>query len=76
VSFLHNDVIAASNGRSKSWNGNKFTFISLANFPDLALEKEVLNTVKLIDVLWFATGTSKVIAAFEVEKSTSIYQGF
>ncbi|QEM06136.1 hypothetical protein DIU31_022435 [Mucilaginibacter rubeus] len=69
------DVIAASNDRSKSWNGNKFTFISLEEFPRLNLEKEVLNTVKLIDVLWFAKGTAKVIAAFEVEKSTSIYSG-
>ncbi|HEK21329.1 hypothetical protein [Mucilaginibacter sp.] len=69
------DVIAASNDRSKSWGGNKFSFISLAEFPQLPLEKEVLNTVKLIDVLWFAKGTAKVIAAFEVEKSTSIYSG-
>ncbi|NHA05638.1 hypothetical protein DIU31_027370 [Mucilaginibacter rubeus] len=69
------DVIAASNDRSKSWDGNKFTFISLAEFPQMDLEKEILNTVKLIDVLWFVKGTSKVIAAFEVEKSTSIYSG-
>jgi hypothetical protein len=33
------------------------------------------STVKLIDVLWFQKGTSNVIAAFEVEKSTSIYSG-
>ncbi|PAW95362.1 hypothetical protein CKK33_18400 [Mucilaginibacter sp. MD40] len=69
------DVIAASNDRSKSWDGNKFTFISLEEFPRMDLEKEILNTVKLIDVLWFAKGTAKVIAAFEVEKSTSIYSG-
>jgi type II restriction enzyme len=69
------DVIAASNDRSKSWNDNKFTFISLEDFPDLRLEREVLNTVKLIDVLWFEKGSPKVIAAFEVEKSTSIYSG-
>lgn len=69
------DVIAASNDRSKSWNDNKFTFISLEDFPDLTLEREVLNTVKLIDVLWFEKGSPKVIAAFEVEKSTSIYSG-
>ncbi|MCU7551837.1 hypothetical protein OCK74_22145 [Chitinophagaceae bacterium LB-8] len=31
--------------------------------------------MKLIDVLWFEKGTSNVIAAFEVEKSTSIYSG-
>lgn len=69
------DVIAASNDRSKSWNGNKFSFISVKDFPDLPLEKEVLNTVKLIDVLWFNKGTGQVVAAFEVEKSTSIYSG-
>ncbi|PAW95168.1 hypothetical protein CKK33_17350 [Mucilaginibacter sp. MD40] len=69
------DVIAASNDRSKGWAGNKFSFISLADFPQMDLDKEVLNTVKLIDVLWFQKATSKVIAAFEVEKSTSIYSG-
>lgn len=69
------DVIAASNDRSKDWGGNKFSFISLPEFPMIELEREVLNTVKLIDVLWFQKGTKKVIAAFEVEKSTSIYSG-
>jgi type II restriction enzyme len=69
------DVIAASNDRSKSWNGNKFTFISLTDSPILNIDKEVLNTVKLIDVLWFKKGTANVVAAFEVEKSTSIYSG-
>ena len=49
--------------------------MSLAAFPEFILEKETLNTVKLIDVLWFERGTNNVIAAFEVEKSTSIYSG-
>ena len=39
------------------------------------LIKESLNTVKLIGVLQFQKGTNNVIAAFEVEKSTSIYSG-
>ena len=39
------------------------------------LDKETLNTVKLIDVLWFQKNTNNVEAAFEVEKSTSIYSG-
>lgn len=69
------DVIAASNDRSKSWGGNSFSFMSLQQFPKISLEKETLNTVKLIDVLWFQKGTGNVIAAFEVEKSTSIYSG-
>ncbi|MES2331088.1 MAG: hypothetical protein V4539_15905 [Bacteroidota bacterium] len=69
------DVIAASNDRSKSYSGDNFSFISLRQFPAIELEKDTLNTVKLIDVLWFQKATNKVIAAFEVEKSTSIYSG-
>lgn len=69
------DVITASNDRSKCYNGNNFSFISLSDFPEFNLDKETLNTVKLIDVLWFERGTNNVIAAFEVEKSTSIYSG-
>jgi type II restriction enzyme len=28
-----------------------------------------------VDVLWFEKGTSRIVCAFEVEKSTSIYSG-
>jgi len=69
------DVIAASNDRSKAWDGKSFSFLSLKEFPPSSIEKEVLNTIRLIDVLWFKKGTNHVIAAFEVEKSTSIYSG-
>jgi type II restriction enzyme len=69
------DVIAASNDRSRQHCGNSFSFMSLQQFPQINLDKETLNTVKLIDVLWFQKGTNNVIAAFEVEKSTSIYSG-
>lgn len=69
------DVIAASNDRSKSHCGNSFSFMSLQQFPEINLDKETLNTVKLIDVLWFQKSTNNVVAAFEVEKSTSIYSG-
>ncbi|GAC1439148.1 MAG: hypothetical protein NVSMB63_04190 [Sediminibacterium sp.] len=68
-------MIATSNDRSKSHGSNSFSFISLQQFPEIDLEKDTLNTVKLIDVLWFQKGTNNVIAAFEVEKSTSIYSG-
>jgi type II restriction enzyme len=69
------DVIAASNDRSRQHSGNSFSFMSLQQFPEISLDKETLNTVKLIDVLWFQKSTNNVIAAFEVEKSTSIYSG-
>lgn len=69
------DVFAAINDRSKSFAGNSFSFVCGTEFPTLPLERETLNTVKLIDVLWFEKGSANVIAAFEVEKSTSIYSG-
>lgn len=69
------DVIPASNDRTRCFNGSNFSFMSLSAFPEFDLDEETLNTVKLIDVLWFEKGTNNVIAAFEVEKSTSIYSG-
>jgi len=69
------DVITASNDKSKSYNGSNFSFMCLSQFPVFSLGKETLNTIKLIDVLWFEKNTNNVIAAFEVEKSTSIYSG-
>lgn len=74
-SSLGYDVIPASNDRSKCHAGSNFSFMSLSSFPESEADKETLNTVKLIDVLWFEKGTNNVIAAFEVEKSTSIYSG-
>jgi type II restriction enzyme len=69
------DVYPASNDRSKSFGGQNFSFLCQQPFPAIELDRETLNTVKLIDVLWFEKGTNNVIAAFEVEKSTSIYSG-
>ncbi len=69
------DVIAASNDRSRNYQGNYFSAISLKTFPEMAVDRETLNTIGLIDVLWFEKGTSRAVAAFEVEKSTSIYSG-
>jgi type II restriction enzyme len=69
------DVIAASNDRSKSHGGISFLSMCLQVFPDINVDRETLNTVKLIDVLWFQKDTNNVVAAFEVEKSTSIYSG-
>lgn len=69
------DVISASNDRSKSYKGNNFSFLSLSNFPKMEINKETYQTIGLIDIIWFVKGTNKVICAFEVEKSTSIYSG-
>lgn len=69
------DVICASNDKSRSFNGNNFSFLCLSKFPEVNLDADTATTVKLIDVLWFQKGTNNVVAAFEVEKSTSIYSG-
>lgn len=69
------DVTPASNDKSKSFNNQNFSFISINKFPKLATDKDTQNTIKLIDVLWFQKDTNKIVAAFEVEKSTSIYSG-
>jgi len=69
------DVISASNDRSRCHNGNNFSFISLPKFPEIGVDKDTNNTIALIDVIWFKKGTNKIVSAFEVEKSTSIYSG-
>ncbi len=74
-SALGYDVISASNDKSRSFNGNNFSFLCLQKFPELSPDADTAATIKLIDVLWFRKGGSEVVAAFEVEKSTSIYSG-
>lgn len=69
------DVICAYNDKSRSFNGNNFSFLCLSKFPEITVYPDTATTIKLIDVLWFQKGTNNVVAAFEVEKSTSIYSG-
>lgn len=72
---LNYDVIVAANDRAKSYNDEKFSFTCLPHLPAMEVENDILRTIDLIDVLWFKKGTNKIICAFEVEKSTSIYSG-
>ena len=69
------DVIVAANDRSKSFTDDKFSFLSLSELPALNVDEDTFNTINLIDVLWLKKGTNKIISAFEVEKSTSIFSG-
>ncbi len=68
------DVWPARNDRSREWNGHRFT-----DLPRLRAElprqfDEVTNrTIELIDVLWLKGNA--VVAAFEIESTTSIYSG-
>jgi type II restriction enzyme len=69
------DVICAQNDKSKSYNNSNFSFQCLPDFPTMSADKDTINTIKMIDVLWFKKSTNNIIGAFEVEKSTSIYSG-
>lgn len=68
------DVWVARNDRGKEINGHRF-----ADLPRLKKElplqfDEVTNrTIELIDVLWLKGNA--IIAAFEIESTTSIYSG-
>jgi hypothetical protein len=68
------DLWVARNDRSKEWNG-----VTLGSIPGAVAElptqfNEATNrTIELIDVLWLK-GNS-IVAAFEVESTTSIYSG-
>ena len=69
------DVCAASNDRTKEWEGNAFSALALPELPHLGLADDVTATVGLIDALWLNRESGRVECAFEVEKSTSIYSG-
>lgn len=68
------EVWVARNDRSRKWNG-----ITLGSLPKMVDElptqfNEATNrTIELIDVLWLS-GNS-IVAAFEIECTTSIYSG-
>jgi type II restriction enzyme len=72
---LKYDVYVARNDRHRSFDGHSFALLTLPELPSMDWPKDVLDTVSLIDVIWLKPGTSEIVSAFEVEKSTSIYSG-
>ncbi len=72
---LHYDVYVARNDRHRSWQGQSFALLTVPDLPPSDWPREVRDTVGLIDVIWLKPGTSQIVSAFEVEKSTSIYSG-
>ncbi len=69
------DVHVARNDRHRTCGGDSFSQMTLPELPPLNGCMAVLGTVSLIDVLWIDRSTHSIVAAFEVEKSTSIYSG-
>jgi predicted RNA-binding protein len=68
------DVWVARNDRSRDWNGHRFTDLPRlrADLP-LQFDEATNRTIELIDVLWLKGNA--VVAAFEIESTTSIYSG-
>jgi hypothetical protein len=68
------DVWVARNDRNRDWNGHRFTELPRlrAELP-LQFDEATNRTIELIDVLWLKGNA--VVAAFEIESTTSIYSG-
>ena len=68
-------VWIASNDRRRSYNGGWLGQGCLEQLPPDIMASPAEEAIRLIDVLWLDGGRSRVMAAFEVEHTTSIYSG-
>jgi hypothetical protein len=68
------DVWVARNDRGREWEGTKLGQLPRvkADLP-LQFDEATTRTIELIDVLWLKGNA--IVAAFEVESTTSIYSG-
>src|SRR4030043_405389 len=68
------DIWVAKNDRGKSFDGKKFAELNhLKTELPLQFDEATNRTIELIDVLWLKGNA--IIAAFEVESTTSVYSG-
>lgn len=68
------DTWVARNDRSREVNGQRFTNIAnLRTSLPLQFDEATNRTIELIDVLWLKGNA--IVAAFEIESTTSIYSG-
>ena len=68
-------VWVAANDRSREYAGGKLSEGCLDSLPTSIAGRPGADAVRLIDVLWLEPSGEIVVAAFEVEHSTSIYSG-
>lgn len=67
-------VWVARNDRNREYNHKKFSeHFPLKDSLPLQFDEATLRTVELIDILWLKGNA--IVAAFEVESTTSIYSG-
>jgi len=68
------DIWVARNDRGREYKGKKFSDLPrIKEKLPLQFDKVTNKTIELIDVLWLQGNA--IIAAFEVESTTSIYSG-
>lgn len=68
-------VWVASNDRGRALKDGKLADGCLDQLPDTLVQSSGIDAIRLIDILWLDSSRSGVMAAFEVEHSTSIYSG-
>lgn len=68
-------VWIAANDRGRLYNGRPLGEGCLEALPPVLTTAPGAEAVRLIDVLWLRADADRVVAAFEVEHSTSIYSG-
>lgn len=68
-------VWVASNDRGRTFDGVPLSHGCIERLPDALEAAADAGSIRLIDVLWLDAECTRVVAAFEVEHSTSIYSG-
>ena len=69
------DVWVAANDQGRLYDGGKLNDGCLLALPDAIGNAPGAGAIRLIDLLWLDRATTRIVAAFEVEHSTSIYSG-
>ena len=69
------DVHVAANDRAREYAGSRLGDGCCDDLPPAVRAAAGADAIRLIDVLWVARTNGQVVAAFEVEHSTSIYSG-
>ena len=72
---LEYEVWVAANDRGRIHNGTTLGSGCLESLPPSIERSPGAESVRLIDVLWIDKERTQVVAAFEVEHTTSIYSG-
>ncbi len=67
------DIFIARNDSSRNYNGESFSDLCVTDIPRVGMEDKVYRRAQLIDVIWIHD--RRVVRAFEVECTTSIYSG-